>query len=1383
MITRPSFWARVLWLHLSRSFNETLDCLVFFPWADRSQARSTRRRPTLDLTGTLSIASSQRISLQMGSLPTTFQGSPIAFENYTAGPPTDEPLSGKWNGHRVDDLPPELQAQIDPADIIPNRMGGRYAQTPFHSNGQPHAPGLRPHHPSRPVRIVRKSRAEKAKEQAKARHKASERAFQALLAASGNSTCPQCIYDLRIQSRQQVAASFPALYADFAHGLKPQIRTKLPALPGMEMIDFNPKPMEGQTTDSHGVSLTEILDFRDVLEGARDPILHGSADVKLKIQHPGYPIVVKELASNCEHRPVSRFNLAYSVAEAYSSFFEHNKFSRADAAASGAEVSIQFLHQMRLVSLYTTDHSNYIAHIALPECSTFQSGVRQRVCLSARYEPVRIIVFKSDRAGRLQEWRLFCTSREVVLFNNRFNVIMKPAVESAVTRLLVSIKQLLESLTQWSVLKIDENSVSDVYVRLGNDFNAAVAAFAAYNIDMAELMTVPDDLRNVLEQCLAEDASQDNLELYLPTVRQIITNLLQGLRGKQSIYRRIMSDHRRSEQSTSERTDSRSSRSKREGSHRSQLSRSGLSDENPPTPTSARDSTSSRRSAGHSSRRRDPGSPLVGNTMNGEAFIGGFAPALVEPTPTEPTPEREVADSPEPQSRRNRNVPPPIDPPPAESVDQYPSNSPNDPTLPMPSPAPNVPASVKRYSLVDKPLATPQVVVEPSTPGPDMERLNGTVSPPPPDTPPIDALQAPAVANSLAALKKSDTLERRASKRFSTYNISKMTGAIPTRERSVRTGSGAANRRSLAAGSALTPGDLAVLTEVDDEEPAAPTLVRKSSNSRSRASPSGADRSQAGTPPVPPLPSTPSRTPEPVLAVSSAAASVESLVAPAPPPPATQLIVFLQLGREVKKVTIDRGLSVASLRMLFVDKFSYNPGLENFPAIYIRDPASGVQYELEDMDEVKEKCLLSLNIEPLDQIKQHIDAQISTLSQDIKELKSVVNNNGSGNSGNRQSIHLPAIVGQPLAESTPAPNRPTDRQFQNVARRLSRFVGDASSEMPPFSTSPPPMPSAQSTLQPQMTGGSVLSDYSSRVVTDLKTQFDEVQNLRRDLGVLRQLYTEFMKSTKDSLGSLRAQTKSVKQLANTNVGGARGYIDTGKKKLDNRSQNVLTEIEKLQDAVENVKDDVVKRHITPKMQYLKTIKNDIEALSAEMASLKEHIDTVKPMWKKTWEEELQNIVDEQGFLNHQEQFLEDLIEDQKALVEVYGHVEKIISIRGPGSVGSRNGRKGFRPPPIDEGHNGLSTVMLEIRGAAIDPEKRMKAIEASQKNRQKELASRSDEMQAELTDFVTNKKLKMTGGAEEAERVRQRRNEMTLKAMFSSGGVTEMGSMSGDSSM
>lgn len=61
----------------------------------------------------------------------------------------------------------------------------------------------------------------------------------------------------------------------------------------------------------------------------------------------------------------------------------------------------------------------------------------------------------------------------------------QPAVESAVTRLLVSIKQLLEALTNWSNEKATETEVSDVYVRLGNDFNAAVAAFASYHIDMS----------------------------------------------------------------------------------------------------------------------------------------------------------------------------------------------------------------------------------------------------------------------------------------------------------------------------------------------------------------------------------------------------------------------------------------------------------------------------------------------------------------------------------------------------------------------------------------------------------------------------------------------------------------------------------------------------------------------------------------------------------------------------------------------------------------------------------------------------------------------------------------------------------------------------------
>ncbi|KAJ2918634.1 hypothetical protein MD484_g1752, partial [Candolleomyces efflorescens] len=816
---------------------------------------------------------------------------------------------------------------------------------------------------------------------------------------------------------------------------------------------------------------------------------------------------------------------------------------------------------------------------------------------------------------------------------------LKPAVESAVTRLLVSIKALLESLTQWSQQQVDETHVSDVYVRLGNDFNAAVAAFAAFNIDMAELVSVPEDLRVILEQCLAEEATGENLELYLPEPTQ-----------------------------------------------------------------------------GHSS----PAPPTL--------------------------PELSLTDT-----------------------TSLATTALTDDQPPQPPPVQQAPAHVKRYSLVDKPASSPPlptVSIEPSSPDPTSAiNGNGIASP---STENITLEPSPAVANSLAALKKNDVLERRASKRFSIYNISKMTGASTTRERSVRNHP---HRRSLAANAAPTANELAVLTEEGDEEEEvevqAPPRSRVQSRAASPEPKAETSAAAAGRRPI-----TPARPPDLPAPPAMSAVPAQNFGTSSP----SRFTVFLQLGREVKKVAIEPPLSFATLRVLFVDKFSYNPGQENFPAIYIRDPSSGVQYELEDVEEVTDKCLLSLNIEALDQIKQHIDSQMSALSQDLKDLKTAVANSQKQTVVQAAPPMFADMTLQPLAESTPA--RPSDRQLQNVARRISRFVGKDSSFAAAFQhqQDSPPTPShiipqiTGQSLMPQMTGASVMSEYSNRVVQDLKIQFDEVQNLRRDLAVLRQTYLDFMKKTKEALGTLRTQTQSVRQLATTSVGGARGYIDSGKKKLDARSQDVLTDVEKLQDTVERIKDDVIKRNTSPKPQYFKNIKKDIDATAAELESLKEHIKTVKPMWKKTWEEELQNIVEEQQFLTHQEEFLSDLLEDHKAVLEIYGHVEKIVNLRGPSSAngpGRRTRGPTFRPPPPEEGHNGLSTVMLEIRGAAVDPEKRLKAIEESQRNRELERNARGDEMQLELQEFVGQKKLRMTGGAEEVERLRQKRDEMTLKAMFS----------------
>lgn len=394
----------------------------------------------------------------------------------------------------------------------------------------------------------------------------------------------------------------------------------------------------------------------------------------------------------------------------------------------------------------------------------------------------------------------------------------------------------------------------------------------------------------------------------------------------------------------------------------------------------------------------------------------------------------------------------------------------------------------------------------------------------------------------------------------------------------------------------------------------------------------------------------------------------------------------------------------------------------------------------------------------MDQIKQHIDQQMSSLTQELKELRSTV-----GSSKRLSQLAPLPIVTHAFTESEPQIPRPTDKQLQSVARRLSRLVGHAGESSPPLNGIL--SQTTGGTLQPQFTGASVLSEASGRIVHDLKTQFDEVQNLRRDLGVMRQLYTDFISQTKESLGTLRSQTQTVRQLANTKVGGARAYIDAGKTSLDSRTQNALTRVEELQDTVENLKEDVLKRFVSPRSIVVKTVEKDIAEVAAELESLKEYIGTVKPMWKKTWEEELQNIVEEQQFLTHQEEFLQDLLDDHKALVEVFGHVEKIISLRGSGAGRTR----GFKPLPVaNEERGGISTVMMEIRSAAIDPERRMKAIEASQKSREKERAERSDEFESELKNFVSGKKLKLTGGAEETERMRQKKNELALKAMFNS---------------
>lgn len=262
-----------------------------------------------------------------------------------------------------------------------------------------------------------------------------------------------------------------------------------------------------------------------------------------------------------------------------------------------------------------------------------------------------------------------------------------------------------------------------------------------------------------------------------------------------------------------------------------------------------------------------------------------------------------------------------------------------------------------------------------------------------------------------------------------------------------------------------------------------------------------------------------------------------------------------------------------------------------------------------------------------------------------------------------------------------------------------------------------------------------------RLAMELRSSYDEVQSVRRELGALRQVYTDFRAETAGVLATLKTQTTHVKEIAGNKVVGDRAYIDEGKVKLDNRSQDLLTKIEELQDTIDDLKNDVVARKIKPKPKQMEAINNLIAAGQLGLDSLSQYIATVKPMWKKTWEAELQNIVDEQQLLNHQEELLADLRADHENVVTVFEQIQQYVSLQNTNKIKKPE----FRPPSPEEGHQGLRTVMMEVKGLAPASDKRMRAIEMAEKSRQRETQDNSDEFAQELSGFVEGKLLKKTG--------------------------------------
>ena len=550
-------------------------------------------------------------------------------------------------------------------------------------------------------------------------------------------------------------------------------------------------------------------------------------------------------------------------------------------------------------------------------------------------------------------------------------------------------------------------------------------------------------------------------------------------------------------------------------------------------------------------------------------------------------------------------------------------------------------------------------------------------------------------------LRNSDTLERRASKRFSAYTFNKIGAGLMSSVGSTPTSLHSYTERRTPQSAGLR--SVKQVAAADLEVPS-PTKQNHASHTLLTSLPE-ADTGESKTD----------------------ASSTYSHDEP--------FMVYLQVNRQTRKVTLpvdhaqsDRGLNLAMLRMLFVDQFSYSSGKSDFPDIYIKDPSNGVAYQLEDMSDIQPKSVLMLNVEPLDQIKEHVDFSISALSRELHELKAMIRDNAA------REATRPAPVAP--VETTPI----ADAEFQRAGDRMSTQLG--------------------APAVPQDKG----NDYA----TDLKTHYEALQKLRHDFAILRQVQDEGEHDMRQLMANLREKAKEMSRVVSLGPSAGRNLIESGKTHLDAQSQQVLTNVEDLQDLIEDLKLDVSHRGVKPKAAELKRATADIATATQRLMELEQYIQSVRPHWKKTWENELQFIVDEQEFLNYQEGLLADLKQDLTAVQDVFGNIQQIVKLRDVGQARGDDPGRGPRyvPPPPDGEHEGLPTVMVEVRGQSIDHERRLRALQAAERSREKAKAGRTDEFADELQGFVDNRTLRRTGGHLEAERVRQKRDQSTLRAMF-----------------
>jgi hypothetical protein len=572
-------------------------------------------------------------------------------------------------------------------------------------------------------------------------------------------------------------------------------------------------------------------------------------------------------------------------------------------------------------------------------------------------------------------------------------------------------------------------------------------------------------------------------------------------------------------------------------------------------------------------------------------------------------------------------------------------------------------------------------------------QMASPVEPPPTDRQTNDALQK---------LQTSDALQRRASKRYSAYNFAKLDGIdveggkpppVPAR----RSGSYSPDAHRSPQLRGVSPR-----RRSPEKAPVEPTVPEEDEGTIFKYLTHVDSRPSSIVP-------QPEAAPLPEKEAESRGSSPEKIP------------VFLQLGASVRKTLVSLNeLTLQSLRLLFVEKFQFNPGADTFPDILVTDRETGVRYILEEgIQDIVEGTMLTLDIEGTSQVyiayavdstlKKSFNEGMSTLLKEMSALQ--------------QTIASQQTLLSRLSEQ----NTSLRDDLTNHRHETLRKIEDISLKSPSASTFPKPR--------------------------NLIAHLNTIKSLKRDLTNLKSEHQTFVSGINKSITQLHSlpYSSTVRVVTGDDLA-------TQKSDLESKTQALVTLSDDLSDLVDDLRIDITEKRIRPHPRAITAVRKHETRVQKELESVESLLRTVKPVWKRKWEDELQQVIDGQDFLRHQETLITDLRKDLADTEMVITHVVQAAELFESKALPTREWLSGaVGSGGRDASTNGRDAVLGEVKTLQPNSNDRLEAIKKAERARLRELElRRENEFQLELGELVTEGKLKIQGeGAERLDRERE----------------------------